>query len=122
MGRPPRHDSDRLLDSAVTLAADAGPQAVTMSAVARTAGAPSGSVYHRFPDRPTLLAALWLRTVLRFQEGFLAALEEDPPLRGAVAAARHVVEWSKAHPPEARVLLYGARDFAEAEWPAQARE
>ncbi|HLU76197.1 MAG TPA: SRPBCC family protein [Nonomuraea sp.] len=77
---------------------DGGPGAVTMTAVARSAGAPSGSVYHRFPGRPALLAALWLRTVDRFQQGFLAALDTDPPSQAAPAAARHVIEWSRAHP------------------------
>lgn len=120
MGRPARHDADALLDAAAALAAEAGPQAVTMSAVARRAGAPSGSVYHRFADRPALLAALWLRTVHRFQDGFFAALDGDPA-DAAIAVARHVVEWCRAHPAEAAVLLYGARDFAEQDWSEQAR-
>ncbi|MGK5631713.1 TetR/AcrR family transcriptional regulator [Streptomyces sp. URMC 123] len=125
MARPPRYDSALLLDAAVALAARGGPPAVTMSAVAKEVGAPSGSVYHRFPQRPALLAEVWLRTVERFQEGFLAALavlaaDDCPPatLRAAaLAAARHVVSWSRAHPDEAAVLLHGARDFGRAEWP-----
>src|SRR5690606_14827873 len=105
MGRPPRHDVDRLLDAAAALVAEGGPGAATMTAVARAASAPSGSVYHRFPGRPALLAALWLRTVERFQQGFLAALDTDPPAQAAPAAARHVVAWCRAHPNEARILL-----------------
>jgi AcrR family transcriptional regulator len=118
MGRPPRHDTDRLLDVAVSLAAATGPSSVTMAAVARAAGAPSGSVYHRFPTRAALLAALWLRTVDRFQEGFLAALADEQ----AQGAARHVITWSRANPDETRVLLYGPADFDEPEWPQDARE
>src|SRR5437764_1205677 len=121
MGRPPRHDADRLLDAAVGLAARSGPRSVTMAAVARAAGAPSGSVYHRFPDQPSLLSALWLRTMTRFQEGVLHALA-GPPEEAAVATARYVVEWSRKHPAEARVLLAGAREFGETEWPPHARE
>ncbi|WP_405619553.1 TetR/AcrR family transcriptional regulator [Streptomyces sp. NBC_01508] len=117
MGRPPAHDPQSLLDAAVSLAAESGPAAVTMAAVARRAGAPSGSVYHRFAKRPALLSALWLRTVSRFQDGFLAALDTS-----AVAAARHVVEFSRAHPDEARVLVHGARDFGEPEWDTAARD
>jgi AcrR family transcriptional regulator len=79
-------------------------------------------VYHRFPDLPALLAALWLRTVQRFREGFLAALSGDPPQQAAVDAARHVVEWSRQNPGAARVLLAGAREFAESEWAEQAPE
>lgn len=122
MGRPSRHDADHLLDVAVALAAAGGPGAVTAVAVAREAGAPSGSVYHRFPGRSALLAALWLRTVERFQEGFLAALETMPATEAAPTAARHVVAWSRAHPRECGVLLYGAADFGERHWPAEAQE
>ncbi|MEU1883025.1 helix-turn-helix domain-containing protein [Streptosporangium sp. NPDC020072] len=122
MGRPSQHDVDRLLDAAVRLAAQSGPGSVTMAAVAREAGAPSGSVYHRFPSRAALLAALWLRTVGRFQEGFLAATHEEPPERAVMAAAGHVVAWSRANPLQARVLLYGPADFGESDWPRDARE
>jgi AcrR family transcriptional regulator len=93
-----------------------------MAAVAKAAGAPSGSLYHRFPDRAALLAALWLRTLRGFHDGYLDVLTGDAdPRRTARAAARHVVEWSRAHPAEARVLRYGAADFGRDSWPAAAR-
>ncbi|MFJ5230982.1 TetR/AcrR family transcriptional regulator [Kitasatospora sp. NPDC088391] len=117
MARPPRYDEALLLDTAVRLAATAGPAAVTMSAVARAGGVPNGSLYHRFPQRLALMAELWLRTVERFQQGYLAALHSDPdPLRGGAAAARHVVAWSRAHPQEAAVLLHGPQSFGRDEW------
>ncbi|MFG3255527.1 TetR/AcrR family transcriptional regulator [Streptomyces sp. NPDC048172] len=120
MARPPRYDVSTLLDTALGLAASGGPAAVTMTAVAKAAGAPSGSVYHRFADRPALLSALWLRTLEAFHTGLLAALT-DPEARGAaLAAARHTVEWSRAHPAEARVLRYGPDDFGRASWPPHA--
>ncbi|MCX4632280.1 TetR/AcrR family transcriptional regulator [Streptomyces sp. NBC_01443] len=123
MPRPPRFDADELLDAAVLLAATGGPAAVTMSAVAQAVGAPSGSVYHRFPGRPALLAEVWLRTVEDFQEGYLAALDGDPdPRRAARAGARHVVAWSRAHPREAALLLYGAEEFGRAAWSEEYRE
>jgi AcrR family transcriptional regulator len=122
--RPARHDRHSLLDGAVALAAARGPAAVTMAEVGRVAGAPSGSVYHRFPSRAALLAELRLRTIARFQEGFLAALRGEDPVSAAAAAACHVVEWARTHPDEASVLLYPAADFAADSWPseAQARE
>ncbi|GAA4236397.1 AcrR family transcriptional regulator [Streptosporangium album] len=122
MGRPAQHDIDRLLDAAAELAAESGPSAVTVAAVARVAHAPSGSIYHRFPSRSAMLAALWLRTVDRFQEGFLATLETGPPEQAALDAARHVVSWSRAHPRETRILLYGPADFDRPNWPDEARE
>jgi len=119
--RPARHDRDSLLDSAVALAAARGPAAVSMAEVGRAAGAPSGSVYHRFPSRAALLAELRLRTIGRFQEGFVAALGGEDPVGAAAAAAGYVVEWARTHPDEAAVLLYSAADFAADSWPGEAR-
>jgi AcrR family transcriptional regulator len=122
MGRPPRFDTDSLLDVALGLAARGGPGAVTMTAVAAEAGAPSGSLYHRFPSRAALLAELWLRSVERFQQGFLEATAGGDAVAAAIEAAEHTITWSRAHHDEARVLLYGAGDFGRAEWPDQALE
>jgi AcrR family transcriptional regulator len=117
MARPPRFDTNQLLDAAVRRAAVSGPAAVTMSAVAKEVGAPSGSVYHRFAGRTALLAEVWLRTVESFQEGYLEALQADSDGRRAGrTAARHVVAWSRAHPQEAALLLYGAEEFGRADW------
>ena len=118
MGRPAKHDAETLLDAAAAIVAAEGPAAVTMVAVARRAGVPSGSLYHRFPSRAALLGALWLRTVRRFQAGWLAALDGDDPL---VTAARHVVVWSRRNRAEALVLLHGASELAQADWPVATR-
>jgi AcrR family transcriptional regulator len=118
MGRPAKHDADKLLDAAAAIVADEGPAAVTMVAVARRAGVPSGSLYHRFPSRAALMGALWLRTVRRFQAGWLEALGAGDPV---VAAGRHVVEWSRRNRDEAFLLLHGPNEFAQAEWPAGTR-
>ena len=58
MPRPARFTLDELLDAAAALLAADGPAAVTMSAVARAAHAPSGSMYHRFPTRAALCGEL----------------------------------------------------------------
>ncbi|MFF3002582.1 TetR/AcrR family transcriptional regulator [Kitasatospora sp. NPDC057940] len=123
MARPPRFDTDQILDAAVRLAASAGPAGVTMSAAAQAIGAPSGSMYHRFPGRTALLAEVWLRTVERFQEGYFAALGSTPdPHPAARAAARHVISWSRAHPQEASLLLYGAEEFGRTDWSEEHQE
>lgn len=117
MARPPRFDVNQLLDAAVRQAAALGPAGVTMSAVAKEVGAPSGSVYHRFAGRTALLAEVWLRTVERFQEDYFAILEADADAqRAGAAAARRVVAWARAHPEEAALLLYGAEDFGRSNW------
>lgn len=116
MGRPAVFDADLLLDAAVALAAE-GPERVTMAAVAAGAGAPSGSLYHRFPGRSALLGELWVRTVSRFQEGFVAALGAEDPVQARVGAAERVIAWSRAHPDQARALLHGAGAFGSEDWP-----
>lgn len=121
MGRTPRYGEDVLLDAACGLVAQKGPAAVTMTAVAREAGAPSGSLYHRFPDRPALLAALWIRTVSRFQAGFVSALDSTTEIPGLIAAARYVVSWCRRNPADATVLLWGAESFGQADWVATDR-
>lgn len=118
MPRPARYTVDVLLDAAAELLAAEGPAAVTMSAVARSTGAPSGSVYHRFPTRAALCGELWVRTEERFQEGLLEALAvDDDPQQRCVAGALRIVQWCRENPVEAQVLLAGPNDLGVGEWP-----
>lgn len=119
MGRTPVHTADTLLDAAVELFAGGGAQAVTMTAVARSADAPSGSVYHRFPDRPSLLAAMWLRTTRGFADGYRGALADQPTPASAIAAAVWCVDWCRAHPGQAAVLHAGRQTLRPEAWPAE---
>ncbi|MGB8406482.1 MAG: TetR/AcrR family transcriptional regulator [Mycobacterium sp.] len=121
MGRPPVHSADDFLDAAARLFAAGGLRALTMNAVAREVGAPSGSIYHRYPDRAALLAALWMRTTRRFQSGYLEVLGERPSADGAVRAAVWTVDWCRTHLPEAVVLQAGVRTFEPEEWSESAR-
>lgn len=120
MGRPPTHSADDFVDAAVRLFAAGGARAVTMTSVAAEAGAHSGSVYHRFPDRPTLLAAVWLRTVRRFQHDLLAVLDEHPGAEGVVAASGWTVDWCRDNLGSAVILHAGKRAFSPETWPDQA--
>jgi AcrR family transcriptional regulator len=121
--RPARYSVDELLDAAAALLAADGPAAVAMSAVARTVGAPSGSVYHRFPTRAALCGDLWMRTEERFQHGFLETLDssDDVTVR-CVAAALFTVQWCREHTDEAQVLLAGADALGRSEWPSVVTE
>ncbi|GAA4238322.1 TetR/AcrR family transcriptional regulator [Actinomadura meridiana] len=113
MGRPAKFDRDQILDAALTVTSEAGPGAVTISAIANHLGAPSGSLYHRFASRDLLLATLWIRTVHRFQEGFATALDQNDP----VTAALHTPRWCRHHLNEAKLLLlYRHQDLATT-WP-----
>ncbi|MFI5609302.1 TetR/AcrR family transcriptional regulator [Amycolatopsis sp. NPDC051903] len=120
MGRPPAYTTSQFLDAAAELFAEGGARAVTMAATAKAAGAPNGSIYHRFADRPALLAALWTTTLRDFQNGFIALLGSSPHVAEAAAAATSVVHWCRRHPAGARVLDAGKQAFSPGEWTAEA--
>lgn len=115
------HTVDDFVGAAVRLFAEGGARAVTMASVARSVGAPSGSIYHRFADRPELLAAVWLHTVRRFQRELLEVLRQHDGLDAAVATSAWTVDWCRDNLPEAVVLHAGKRALSPQTWPAAAQ-
>lgn len=87
-----------------------------MAAVAEYTGAPSGSVYYRFPDRPALLAAVWRETTRALETTIAASLGDDPAAETVVQTAVVIVEWCREHPHETSVLLVGKRAFSPDGW------
>jgi AcrR family transcriptional regulator len=119
MARPARFTEQDLLAAAATVAAEGGPGAATIGAIAKAAGAPTGSLYHRFPSRDVLLGTLWLDLVGRFQSGWIEAMEAGD----TDAAALHTPAWVRGHPTEARLLLLHRReDFLAGDWPPDLAE
>lgn len=108
MSRPAKFSADDLLDAAARAVLDHGPQ-VSVADVGRAAGAPVGSIYHRFRSREELLASLWVRSIRHFHVGFLAALRLPDPQAAIEAAARHVPAHCRAHPAEARAMTLFSR-------------
>ena len=104
MARPELHPTDSILDAARGVVLDRGLGAATVAAIARSSGAPVGSIYHRFGSVDHLLAEMWIRAVRRSQEGFLAALGDPEPIEGAVAAALTVYDFAQAHPAAGRLV------------------
>lgn len=122
MPRPARYSVDDLLDAGVALLAADGPAAVSMSAVARAVGAPSGSVYHRFPTRAALCGELWVRTEERFQDGYLAALGGPGDVTDrCLSAGWYMIRFCRDSPDEAQVLFAGADALGRADWPDDVR-
>ena len=60
--------TDALLDAAREVILERGPRSATIALIAARAGAPTGSIYHRFASIDELLARTWLRAVRRTQE------------------------------------------------------
>jgi AcrR family transcriptional regulator len=118
MGRAKFNQSD-FLAAALAIAAERGPAAVTVASISDRIGSPTGSFYHRYASRNVLLGALWLRTVVHFQQGISAALDAGDGLR----AVLHTPAWVREHLDEARLLLlYHRDDFVQGEWPEELRE
>lgn len=119
MGRPSKLDRQDVADAALKLVADGGPHALTVAALSKALGAPSGSIYHRYDSREQVLAELWLDVVEGFQAGVVAILDRASDVEGAVEAARFMITWTREHELEARLLLLHRRqDFVAGEWPA----
>lgn len=119
MGRAPKYTAEELVKHATALAAIEGPGAVTMVGVAEAAGAPSGSVYHRFDSRPHLLAEVWRSCLEAFQQFWWARAEgEQNPAEVAVLP----VQWARRHRELAGVLLvHSAEHFVVDDCPAATR-
>src|SRR5258708_16469747 len=103
MPRPSRFSRQDILEASVLVAARAGPHALTMTAVAAAASAPTGSLYHRFASRDELLAEAWVRTMGSFLDEFLPALAVATEPAG-LAAALGPIEWARAHLNGAPIL------------------
>jgi AcrR family transcriptional regulator len=105
MAPPRKHDTDRILDAARTLALTEGPRAVSVAAIAHASGAPAGTLYHRFGSRDGVLRAAWLRALERFQTRFLEAARNPDALEAGVAMAVSVVAFARSARDDAQLLL-----------------
>jgi AcrR family transcriptional regulator len=104
MAPPRKHETDVILDAARALVLDGGPRTASVAAIAKTSGAPAGTLYHRFGNRDGILTSAWLRALERFQARALAA-DGDTPADTAVAMAVAAVGFARSLPDDARLLL-----------------
>ncbi|HEX4558434.1 MAG TPA: helix-turn-helix domain-containing protein [Mycobacterium sp.] len=104
MAPPRKHETDVILDAARALVLDGGPRAASVAAIAKSSGAPAGTLYHRFGNRNGILTAAWLRALQRFQARAMAA-QADTPMETAVAMAVACIGFTRELPEDARLLL-----------------
>lgn len=113
MARPTKFTADKILDAARD-AAVLHWRATTIADVAQQAGAPTGSIYHRFASRDALFGALWSRSIRRFHEGLLVVSGIEDPSEAMAALARHIPQFCRAHPGDAKAMtLYRLTDLIE---------
>lgn len=105
---------DRLLSVARRRFAAEGAIAATLDEVRREAQVSVGSLYHHFPDKPALAAAVYAQVLAEYQSGFVAMLREQvAAAEGIRGGVRHHLTWVAAHRGEARLLLGDRLDSAE---------
>jgi AcrR family transcriptional regulator len=108
MAPPRKHETDVILDAARALVLDGGPRAASVAAIAKSSGAPAGTLYHRFGNRDGILTAAWLRALERFQTRAMAAgtnTAAETPMQTAVAMAVAAIGFARHLPEDARLLL-----------------
>ncbi|MEM9190770.1 MAG: helix-turn-helix domain-containing protein [Myxococcota bacterium] len=88
------------MSAARSIVVEHGPEAATVSAIAKRVGAPVGSVYHRFRSRDVILATVLLDEVAVFQAAFIEASSDATP--GELAT--RMTAWIRANPSGARLL------------------
>lgn len=113
----------QLLDSAVSLIAEAGPQAFTLREVARRAGVSHNAPYRHFRDRDELLEAVAAQGF----EGLTAAMSEAMA-QGRTASerlrlsGRGYVQFALSHPHHILIMFETpVRDLLRPEYAAPAR-
>lgn len=121
MARPAKFTVDQILDAARDAAVEHWRE-TTIAHVAQRVGAPVGSIYHRFPSRDALFGALWARSIRRFHEGLLVAAEIEDPRASLAAMARHIPQFCRENPGDAKAMtLYRLPDLLE-KVPAEQRD
>ena len=127
MPKPAKFTGAHILDAAAAIVAADGPAAATIGAIGTALGAPSGSIYHRFPSRDALLGRLWLDKAAFFQDAFAAAFYDTlaahgDPVRAGLDAALSLPRSVRADLTAARVMLLHRReDFLGGGWPDDMR-
>ena len=111
MVRLAKYNEDAFIDSAIHIAAQCGIGAVSMASIASKAGAPIGSLYHRFDSRNTVLARAWLKVRADFRSAVCGHWEQGDTW----PAVEALVEWCRNKPVYARFMLESdeAPDFGE---------
>ena len=104
---------DRLLQVARRRFAVDGPLGPTLDEVRREAEVSVGALYHHFPDKSALAAAVYAQLIGEYQGGFVAMLREHDTAQGGIrGGVTYHLRWVTEHRGEAGLLLGDRLDSA----------
>jgi AcrR family transcriptional regulator len=104
----------RLLQTARRRFAADGAIAATLEEVRRDADVSVGALYHHFPDKAALAAAVYAQVMSEYQAGFIAMLRRQADAEGGIrGGVAHHLRWVAANRSEAALLLGDRLDSAE---------
>jgi AcrR family transcriptional regulator len=104
---------DRLLQVARRRFGVDGALVPTLDEVRREAEVSVGALYHHFPDKPALAAAVYAQLIGEYQTGFVAMLREHDTAQGGIrGGVGYHLRWVTGHRGEARLLLGDRLDSA----------
>lgn len=110
----PTSTRSRLVSAARERFAHDGTMATTLDQIRRDAEVSVGSLYHHFPRKENLAAAVYAEVMQSYQMSFLRVLDEHPTAQGGIGAAvEHHAAWVEEHRADA-ILLLGERHESEA--------
>ena len=121
MGRRAHISDADLVAAAGRTCARLGLPRATIDAIAKEAGVPVGSVYHRVDSRAALLAEVWLAAAQDFGAEFLRALDAAATPDEAAEVALFTPRFARTnHAAAVTLLAYRRDDFLDGA-PAEAR-
>ena len=100
----PRTRREQIVSAALDLLAGAGPDGVTMRAVAARIGIKAPSLYKHFPDKDELETALIAEGFRQMAAVFTTAVEGSPDPLGSLATAYR--RWATEHPHLYRLMTH----------------
>jgi AcrR family transcriptional regulator len=96
----------RLLAVARRRFAADGALAATLDEVRREAKVSVGALYHHFPDKPALAAAVYAQVMGEYQDGFLTMLRGNATAEGGIrGGVAHHLRWVATNRADAALLL-----------------
>jgi AcrR family transcriptional regulator len=104
---------DRLLQVARRRFAVDGALVPTLDEVRREAEVSVGALYHHFPDKPALAAAVYAQLMGEYQAGFVEMLRSRDTAEGGIrGGVAYHLRWVSEHRGEARLMLGDRLDSA----------